>query len=81
MSKMFFAGLGDTMFDGPTTLQPILAEHPFLKGMKDEHLALITGCASNVKFSVRWNTDSKPRYGSGWARSTAASTERRPASS
>ena len=52
MTKMFFPELGDTMFDGPTTLEPILAEHPFLKGMKKEHLALITGCASNVKFEA-----------------------------
>ena len=29
MTKMFFPELGDTMFDGPTTLEPILAEHPF----------------------------------------------------
>ena len=48
MTKFFFPDLGDTMFDGPTTLEPILAEHPFLKGMKKEHLELITGCASNV---------------------------------
>ena len=33
-------------------LEPILAEHPFLKGMKKEHLALITGCASNVKWDA-----------------------------
>ena len=52
MTKFSFAGLGDTMFDGPTTLEPILAEHPFLKGMKKEHLSLITGCASNVKFEA-----------------------------
>jgi len=52
MTKFSFAGLGDTMFDGPTTLEPILAEHPFLKGMKKEHLTLITGCASNVKFDA-----------------------------
>jgi CRP/FNR family cyclic AMP-dependent transcriptional regulator len=32
------------------TLQPILAEHPFLKGLKSEHLELLVGCASNVRF-------------------------------
>ena len=52
MTKFFFPDLGDTMFDGPTTLEPILAEHPFLKGMEKEHLALITGCASNVKWDA-----------------------------
>src|SRR5574340_319812 len=52
MTKFFFPELGDTMFDGPTTLEPILAEHPFLKGMKKEHLSLITGCASNAKWDA-----------------------------
>ncbi len=52
MTKMFFPGLGDTMFDGPATLEPILAEHPFLKGMSHDHLAIITGCAKNVKFDA-----------------------------
>ena len=28
----------------------VLAEHPFLKGLDARHLALITGCASNVRF-------------------------------
>ena len=37
--------------------------------------------AVKVKLIVRANTDSKPRYGNGWAFSTAASIERRPASS
>jgi CRP-like cAMP-binding protein len=31
-------------------LQPILSELPFLKGMKPEHLELMTGCAANVQF-------------------------------
>ncbi|MCX6539520.1 MAG: cyclic nucleotide-binding domain-containing protein [Acidobacteria bacterium] len=34
------------------TLEPILAEHPFLKGLKQEHLALLVGCASNVRFEA-----------------------------
>ena len=34
------------------TLEPILAAHPFLKGMEPDHLRLITGCASNVKFEA-----------------------------
>jgi CRP-like cAMP-binding protein len=31
-------------------LEPLLAEHPFLKGLAPEHLALLAGCASNVVF-------------------------------
>jgi CRP-like cAMP-binding protein len=34
------------------TLEPILAEHPFLKGLKPEHLELLVGCASNVRFEA-----------------------------
>jgi len=34
------------------TLEPILAEHPFLKGLKQEHLELLTGCASNIRFDA-----------------------------
>jgi CRP-like cAMP-binding protein len=34
------------------TLEPILAEHPFFKGMPPELLKLLVGCASNVKFDV-----------------------------
>ncbi len=34
------------------TLEPILAEHPFLKGLKQEHLELLVGCASNVRFEA-----------------------------
>ncbi|MCX6543034.1 MAG: cyclic nucleotide-binding domain-containing protein [Acidobacteria bacterium] len=34
------------------TLEPILAEHPFLKGLRQEHLALLVGCASNVRFEA-----------------------------
>jgi CRP-like cAMP-binding protein len=32
------------------TLEPLLAAHPFLKGLAPKHLTLITGCASNVVF-------------------------------
>ena len=32
------------------TLQPILAKHPFFKDLAPDHLDLITGCASNVRF-------------------------------
>jgi len=31
-------------------LTRILAEHPFLKGLDDRYLQLVSGCASNVKF-------------------------------
>lgn len=34
------------------TLEPILSEHPFLKGLKPEHLKLLVGCASNVRFNA-----------------------------
>jgi len=34
------------------TLEPILAEHPFFKGLKPEYLQLVTGCASNVHFDT-----------------------------
>ncbi len=33
------------------TLEPYLAEHPFLKGMDPHHVELMVGCASNVRFS------------------------------
>jgi CRP-like cAMP-binding protein len=32
------------------TLERLLAELPLFQGMKGEHLALIAGCASNVRF-------------------------------
>ena len=34
------------------TLEPILANHPFFKGLKPEYLQLVTGCASNVRFEA-----------------------------
>jgi len=34
------------------TLEPILAEHPFFKGLKPEYLQLVSGCASNVRFEA-----------------------------
>ncbi len=34
------------------TLRPILADHPFLQGLENEHLDLITGCASNIRFDA-----------------------------
>jgi len=34
------------------TLKGILAEHPFLTGLKDRHLDLLVGCASNVRFDA-----------------------------
>ena len=32
------------------TLARLLAEHPFLQGLQPEHIELLTGCASNVRF-------------------------------
>jgi len=34
------------------TLEPILREHPFFAGLTREHLTLIVGCASNVRFDT-----------------------------
>ena len=34
------------------TLEPYLAEHPFLKGLDPRHLNIIVGCASNVSFDA-----------------------------
>lgn len=34
------------------TLEPYLAEHPFLKGLESHHLKIIVGCASHVQFDV-----------------------------
>jgi CRP/FNR family cyclic AMP-dependent transcriptional regulator len=34
------------------TLAPLLAQHPFLQGLTEEHIALITGCGSNVRFDA-----------------------------
>ncbi len=32
------------------TLERLLRDHPFLQGLRDEDYALLTGCASNVRF-------------------------------
>jgi CRP-like cAMP-binding protein len=34
------------------TLEPLLAEHPFLQGLDPSVLALIVGCASNARFDA-----------------------------
>ena len=34
------------------TLETILSEHPFLKGLAPPHIDLIAGCASNVRFNM-----------------------------
>jgi len=34
------------------TLERILIEHPFFAGMKEEHMNLLVGCASNVRFDA-----------------------------
>jgi CRP-like cAMP-binding protein len=34
------------------TLEPILAGHSFFEGLRPEHMALLVGCASNVKFEA-----------------------------
>ena len=35
-----------------TTLEPILREHPLLEGLPDDYIALLVGCASNVRFEA-----------------------------
>jgi len=32
------------------TLEPIIREHPFFRGLEDRHLQLIVGCAKNISF-------------------------------
>lgn len=34
------------------TLEPLLAEHPFLRGLESRYLNFIVGCASNVRFNA-----------------------------
>lgn len=34
------------------TLEPILAQHPFFKGLSEDYLKLMVGCASNVVFDA-----------------------------
>jgi CRP-like cAMP-binding protein len=34
------------------TLEPLIAEHPFFKGLEKPYLELITGCASNAVFKA-----------------------------
>jgi CRP/FNR family transcriptional regulator, cyclic AMP receptor protein len=34
------------------TLEPILAAHPFFQGLAREHLKLVVGCATNVRFDA-----------------------------
>ncbi len=36
----------------PTTLEPLLAEHPFFKQLAKPYLELLVGCASNVRFDA-----------------------------
>jgi len=34
------------------TLEPIIREHPFFKGMEDRYIQFITGCAKNARFDA-----------------------------
>ena len=34
------------------TLEAVIAEHPFLKGIEPQYIKLIAGCASNVRFDA-----------------------------
>ena len=35
------------------TLEPIIREQPFFQGLEDRHIALVVGCAKNVRFEER----------------------------
>jgi CRP/FNR family cyclic AMP-dependent transcriptional regulator len=35
------------------TLQPILREHQFLRGLDEKYLEFLTGCASNLRFKAQ----------------------------
>ncbi len=37
------------------TLEPLLADHPFFKGLEPRFMDLLVGCASNVRFEVGQN--------------------------
>lgn len=34
------------------SVRPLLEEHPFFEGLEPDHMELITGCASNVRFNA-----------------------------
>ncbi len=34
------------------TIERLIAEHPFFKGLEDQYIQLVTGCASNVRFEA-----------------------------
>ena len=34
------------------TLEPYMAEHPFLQNLEPQHLNILVGCASNVRFDA-----------------------------
>jgi CRP/FNR family cyclic AMP-dependent transcriptional regulator len=34
------------------TLEPVIAQHPFLQGLEPQYMKLIVGCASNVRFKA-----------------------------
>ncbi len=36
----------------PTTLEPVLARHPFFQGLEPQYLKLMVGCAANVLFQA-----------------------------
>jgi len=49
------------------TLEPILSQHPFFSGLRKDHLELVVGCASNVRFDpdtmlVRENDEASQFY-------------------
>ena len=33
------------------SLEPVLKEHPFFQGLEPQHITLLVGCASNVRFN------------------------------
>lgn len=51
-SQLSHAAIISARANAMETLEPILAEHPFLKGLELRYLKLIIGCASNVRFKA-----------------------------
>jgi hypothetical protein len=43
------------------SLQEVLAEHRFAQGLEERHLALLTGCAANVRFESGQTNSPKVR--------------------
>ena len=47
-----------------TDLTPLLERHPFTEGLLPEHIALMAGCARNLKFQAGMPFSTSPSSGS-----------------